>query len=242
MHGQSTSKQRMIGARSVGSGRPQRYRFRPARSAAGRVGTSGTCGRAVPARGRLAGEEWSGGASGPAPRVRRPRRSVRVLRLRRRQLVSESVPRTCRSECVHRPEWLPVGGVARPGPARRPGWCTARAGSVPAVGPGTVRARRRGRLGRVRIGGEPGHSGSEVERPAGPGSARRRARAQWSHGGAADWPELGPAAGPGTVVTRRSSRRAGGPPCSSDIHGPVRPRASSRPSRAAAARPLAGGE
>jgi len=181
-------------------------------------------------------------SSGPGPQVPQAGGAVRDLRPRRRQLVSGSVPRTCRSECDHRPEWLPVGGVARPGPARRPEWCTARAGSVPAVGPGTVRARRRGRLGRDRIGGEPGHSGSEAERPAGPGSARRRARAQWSRGGAADWPELGPAAGPGTVVTRRSSRRAGGPACSSDIHGPVRPRASSRPSRAAAARPLAGGE
>ena len=149
----------------------------------------------------------------------------------------------------------PVGGVARPGPARRPERCTARAGSVPAVGPGTARARRGGRLGRDRIGGEPGHSESETERPAGPGSARRRARAQWSRGGAADWPELGPAAGPGTVVTRRGPatgpgtvvtrrgrRRASRPACSSDVHGPVRPRASSRPSRAAAARPLAGGE
>ena len=131
-------------------------------------------------------------SSGPGPQVPQAGGAVRDLRPRRRQLVSESVPRTCRSECDHRPEWLPVGGVARPGPAHRPGWCTARAGSVPAVGPGSVRARRRGRLGRDQNGGEPGHSRSEAERPAGPSSARRRARAQRSRVGAADWPELEP--------------------------------------------------
>jgi hypothetical protein len=59
------------------------------------------------------------------------------------------------------------GGGSRPGSARRPVWCTARAGSVPAAGPGTVEARRSSRLGRVRPGRGPGHSGSEEEQPTG---------------------------------------------------------------------------
>jgi hypothetical protein len=78
------------------------------------------------------------------------------------------------------------GGGSRPGSARRPVWCTARAGSVPAAGPGTVEARRSSRLGRVRPGRGPGHSGSEEEQPTGPSPARPRARAQWKRGGAAD--------------------------------------------------------
>ena len=100
------------------------------------------------------------------------------------------------------------GGGSRPGSARRPVWCTARAGSGPAAGPDTVEAGWRGRLGRVRPGRGPGHSGGEVERPTGPSSARPRARAQWRRGGEADWAEFGPAAGLGTVEARRSSRRA----------------------------------
>ena len=59
------------------------------------------------------------------------------------------------------------GGGGRPGSARRPVWCTARAGSGPSAGPGTVEARWGSRLGRVRPGRGPGLSGSEKRQPTG---------------------------------------------------------------------------
>ena len=102
-------------------------------------------------------------SSGPGPQVPQAGGAVRDLRPRRRQLVSESVPRTCRSECDQRPEWLPRRRC-RPAGARPP------AGVV--YGPS-----------RVRPGRGPGHSESEEERPTRPSSARRRARAQWERGG-----------------------------------------------------------
>jgi len=64
-------------------------------------------------------------------------------------------------------EWDRHGGGSRPGSARQPVWCTARAGSGPSAGPGTVEARWGSRLGRVRPGRGPGHSGSEKRQPAG---------------------------------------------------------------------------
>ena len=119
------------------------------------------------------------------------------------------------------------GGGVRPGSARRPVWCKARAGSGPAAGPGAVEARWGSRLGRVRPGRGPGHSGGEEKQPTGQRAAvtstdRRghapptgrverepRGRAQWRRGGAADWVGFGPAAGPGAAEARRSRRRAG---------------------------------
>ena len=119
------------------------------------------------------------------------------------------------------------GGRSRPGSARRPVGCKARAGSGPAAGPGAVEARWGSRLGRVRPGRGPGHSGGEEKQPTGQRAAvtstdRRghapptgrverepRGRAQWRRGGAADWVGFGPAAGPGAAEARRSSRRAG---------------------------------
>ena len=59
------------------------------------------------------------------------------------------------------------GGGSRPGSTRRPVWCTARAGSGPSAGPGTVETRWGSRLGRVRPGRGPGHSGSEKRQPPG---------------------------------------------------------------------------
>ena len=127
-------------------------------------------------------------SSGPGPQVPQAGGAVRDLRPRRRQLVSESVPRTCRSECDHRPEWLPCRRC-RPAGARPP------AGVV--YGPSRVRPCR-----------GPEHSESEEERPTGPSSGRRRARAQWERGGEAGWAGFGPAAGPGTVESWRSGRLA----------------------------------